>query len=474
MKNVLVSCLEVSADHLISHFIRYCLDEFPDEFNFFCIAGEEVKKIDHPQVTVINDLITLGNIGLVENLRHSVTYIKFINWFKGFITEKSIDIFLAVDGQGINIPLGNITKGNITKGNITKGNITKGNITKGNITKGNITKGNITKSSITKNIDKKGDEEKSIKNVYFFPPPVFTFGRSILKKMHAFDLLLCPFEKDHLVYKKKGFNSHYVGHPYLDLYNSDLYKDELFKKPENLIKGLKELFHPKGKTIAPKTIALFPGSRTLEIKKNTKTILQVVKKLRGGKLKGEKLAGEKIKGEFNFVISLSHESYLGYLQDELKKADLDLPIYHSASDYIIKNSFFIIATSGTTTLKASFAGVPHVIVYRLNPITYFLYKLLSRLKVFIYTPYIGTVNVYMEKEVMPELMNRKFNAKNIIRVIKSYSENPRLYQEKRQQLLSYSQEFSIDKNLTKNYDKNNNQANYHSSLEKVVRLIREI
>ncbi len=64
--------------------------------------------------------------------------------------------------------------------------------------------------------------------------------------------------------------------------------------------------------------------------------------------------------------------------------------------------------SGTATVEAAIMGTPFVMVYRVSPLTYALGK--PRVKV----PYFAMVNLIAEQEVVPELVQHKFTAENIV------------------------------------------------------------
>jgi lipid-A-disaccharide synthase len=64
--------------------------------------------------------------------------------------------------------------------------------------------------------------------------------------------------------------------------------------------------------------------------------------------------------------------------------------------------------SGTATVEAAIMGTPFVMVYRVSAITYALGK--PRVKV----PYFAMVNLIAEEEVIPELVQHKFTAENIV------------------------------------------------------------
>jgi lipid-A-disaccharide synthase len=68
-----------------------------------------------------------------------------------------------------------------------------------------------------------------------------------------------------------------------------------------------------------------------------------------------------------------------------------------------------IVASGTATVEAALMGTPFVMVYRVSAVTYALGK--PRVKV----PYFAMVNLIAEEEVVPELVQHKFTAENVVR-----------------------------------------------------------
>src|SRR5207248_2469227 len=67
-----------------------------------------------------------------------------------------------------------------------------------------------------------------------------------------------------------------------------------------------------------------------------------------------------------------------------------------------------IVASGTATVEAAMIGTPFVMVYRVSPLTYFLGK--PRIKV----PHFAMVNLIAGQQVVPELVQHNFTAKNVV------------------------------------------------------------
>ncbi len=74
-------------------------------------------------------------------------------------------------------------------------------------------------------------------------------------------------------------------------------------------------------------------------------------------------------------------------------------LYHSRAGVV---------ASGTATVEAAIMGTPFVMVYRVSPLTYALGK--PRVKV----PHFAMVNLIAEQEIVPELVQSKFTAANIV------------------------------------------------------------
>jgi len=89
----------------------------------------------------------------------------------------------------------------------------------------------------------------------------------------------------------------------------------------------------------------------------------------------------------------------------------------------------LILASGSVTLEAGIIGCPMVIIYKLNPVTYWLALIL------VSTPFYGLVNIVAGKSVAPELIQSKANAENIAAETLKILKNPEYCQEIRNRLL---------------------------------------
>lgn len=84
-----------------------------------------------------------------------------------------------------------------------------------------------------------------------------------------------------------------------------------------------------------------------------------------------------------------------------------------------QNAPFALATSGTVGLELAVAGCPHVIAYKMNPLTWWMLKRLATVK------YAHLVNIMQGREVIPECLQGNCTPDMIMRRVISY-DNPDL------------------------------------------------
>ncbi len=84
-------------------------------------------------------------------------------------------------------------------------------------------------------------------------------------------------------------------------------------------------------------------------------------------------------------------------------------IFTDSIGFALSSSDLIITASGTASLEACFYGKPVIIFYYLNYLTYILAKMLVKIK------YAGLINILAGEEVVPELIESKFNPENVFK-----------------------------------------------------------
>jgi lipid-A-disaccharide synthase len=78
-----------------------------------------------------------------------------------------------------------------------------------------------------------------------------------------------------------------------------------------------------------------------------------------------------------------------------------------------------IAASGTVSLELSLAGVPHLIAYRVHPITGWMAKKLLKIR------FVNLINLLQNKEVIPELLQDNCTVEKIYQQTQKLLQNPK-------------------------------------------------
>ena len=202
-----------------------------------------------------------------------------------------------------------------------------------------------------------------IKVAYYSSPQVWAWEENRVKKIKRdVDkmLVMLPFEVD--FYKKWDYEVTYVGHPLIEVVRHE--QEEVPVRP-----------------IASKpVIALLPGSRTQEIKVKLPIMLTMVKHF----------------PQYTFVIAQASAQPDSLYKDMI--GDADVQLVKNDTYNLLKQAKAGLITSGTATLETALFGLPEVVCYKGNAISYWLATKLVNVK------YISLVNIIMDKPVVTELI----------------------------------------------------------------------
>jgi lipid-A-disaccharide synthase len=229
---------------------------------------------------------------------------------------------------------------------------------------------------------------RGIPVVYYVCPQFWAWRQGRVKLLRKYvnkALVIFPFEEK--FYRDRGVDATFVGHPLADL-----------PAP-----GISREAYAAANEIDPAKpwITLMPGSRRKEVRMNLPTILEATNRLGNG---------------YEFLLPVARtldamflRELLGAAQTETRRA-ASLQRIHLVPEALpaLYHSRAGIVASGTATIEAAIMGTPFVMVYRVSGLTYALGK--PRVKV----PYFAMVNLIAEEEVVPELVQHKFTAENIV------------------------------------------------------------
>lgn len=211
-------------------------------------------------------------------------------------------------------------------------------------------------------------KKQGFKIVYYISPTLWAWKENRIHQIkRSVDemVVILPFEQEY--YKKHNYKVNYYGHPLTEV----------------IEKSLTTIEEPIGDL---PLIALLPGSREQEIKKSLPIMMELVNQY----------------PDYQFVIaqapSLPMSSYQPYINGK------NVKVIQHATYRILKQAKAAIVTSGTATLETGLLGVPQIVCYRANVISYEIAKRLLKIK------YISLVNLILNKPAIKELIQHDFNA----------------------------------------------------------------
>jgi len=219
--------------------------------------------------------------------------------------------------------------------------------------------------------------EQGIRVFYYISPQVWAWKKSRVYKIKKYVermFVILPFEKD--FYSKYDYEVDFVGHPLLDAIEVETADND-------------DLRAMAGLDSRP-VIAVLPGSRKQEIRKMLPVMME--------------MAGQFT--DHQFVIAAAPSTADQIYLDVIKDANLKL--VKGRMHELLRISAAAMVTSGTATLETALFRVPEVVCYKGGWISYFIARRLIK-----DIDYISLVNLIMDHEVVKELIQGDFNAKNL-------------------------------------------------------------
>jgi lipid-A-disaccharide synthase len=230
---------------------------------------------------------------------------------------------------------------------------------------------------------------RGIPVVYYVCPQFWAWRQGRVKLLRKYvdkALVIFPFEEK--FYRDRGVDATFVGHPLADLPAPAITR-EAYAAQHSL-------------DPAKYWITLMPGSRRKEVRMNLPTIVEAAARLNSA-------AG----ANYEFVLPVARTlepSFLESLLRVMAAAGSAPPPIHYVPESLpaLFHSRGGIIASGTATVEAALMATPFVMVYRVSALTYRIGK--PRVKV----PHFAMVNLIAGKEVVPELVQQKFTAANVV------------------------------------------------------------
>ncbi len=207
----------------------------------------------------------------------------------------------------------------------------------------------------------------SVKIVYYISPQVWAWNRGRIPHMaRMLDEMMCLFPFEEEIFSSAGLLTTFVGHPLVD----ELEAERLtMTRDENLV-------------------GLFPGSREREVSRLFPMMLKAAAILR---VSGSSLRFSAPAASAKLAVMMRQLVVDENLSECVSVTD-------GASHELMQRAGCGVIASGTATLEAAYFGLPYLLVYKVAWPTYWLGKLLVRIR------FIGLVNILAGRAVVKELI----------------------------------------------------------------------
>ncbi|HOP34681.1 MAG TPA: lipid-A-disaccharide synthase [Syntrophales bacterium] len=218
---------------------------------------------------------------------------------------------------------------------------------------------------------------KGIPVFYYISPQVWAWRRRRVKKIKKYVrrmAVILPFEK--ALYEEAGMpDVHFAGHPLLDVVKSSFSPEEIRRRLE-----VKEKQH---------LVALLPGSRTGEVKTLLPVMIETARRLKAHL------------PDLVFAVPLAETVPERVVSDIIGKPEIPVRVIPNHVYDLLAVADGALVASGTATLETALMGTPMAVLYRVSPISYFIGRLVIRIRS------IALVNIVAGRTIVPEFIQKQ-------------------------------------------------------------------
>ena len=218
MGRIMVVCGETSGDIHAAQVVRE-IKKINSDIDFTAMGSEALEK---EGVNILVDPSEVSGIGFMEAFKNLKVHLSHIRLLKEYMRNNRPDVLFLVDYSGFNMMMARVAK------------------------------------------------KLRIPVVDYFPPTAWIWGKWRAKWMARYNAKIAatlPMEKK--IYEKSGADVEFVGHPLVDMVDTEKTEKEIFNNFE--------LDSDK------KVISLMPGSRQSEVERLLPVLLNVAEKLQDRK-----------------------------------------------------------------------------------------------------------------------------------------------------------------------------------------------
>lgn len=231
--------------------------------------------------------------------------------------------------------------------------------------------------------------------VWYISPQIWAWHKERIHTLaRVVDLMIVIFPFEVGLYRARNVNVVHVGHPLFDLVKIDQTKEQVYAEFG---------FDPDRPLIT-----IVPGSRKREVQDFLRIMLQ------GARRYWEKHPD----AQFAVIRATTIEEELIERIIEKEQLPFEVKIVDKQRYNLRNHADFSWVKSGTSTLEAAILGAPHLIVYKVNFLTWVIGKQLFTIS------FIGLPNIVAGTLIVPELLQDEFTPMNLAEQTAFYLDKP--------------------------------------------------
>lgn len=218
--------------------------------------------------------------------------------------------------------------------------------------------------------------------VFFNSPQIWAWRKRRLYKIQKYVdhmLVLYPFEQK--IYEEAQVPVSFIGHPASDVQVS--------------AERIQTFQHEKQLSKEQPIVAILPGSRPSEIKQHLPILVQALVLLR-----------EK-QPHLRVLLPMVNSIDPTLVKEIIASSEVPIELVYHRFWEVISVANVAIVASGTATLQTALQQTPFIVIYRVSAFTYWLGKKLAQVA------YICIVNILLNREIVPELLQHEFTPERV-------------------------------------------------------------
>jgi len=161
---------------------------------------------------------------------------------------------------------------------------------------------------------------------------------------------------------------------------------------------------------APPWVALAPGSRAHELERHLPVLFEAARRLADRRV---------VRARWFVAPGIDPAAAASMVADRGLMGVVEVePAPRGIAPEALTTASAAVVAAGTATLQVALAGVPHVVGYRMHPLSFAVLRRLVRV------PAVGLPSLICQREVAPELLQADFHAGAVVRAVEAALDEP--------------------------------------------------